>query len=554
MKELNKIKNFYKFVIWHENININDFVKQTSISLNSVKENIQWLFNTPDMKWTWENVEQLCDLLSVRLLKHENELLSNFKEYKGTHKKVPLVSIMGHIDHGKTTLIDALMSSNVTAHEAGGITQNISISKIKNKHGDFFLIDTPGHAIFSSTRDLITNLSDIIIVVISAEDGIKEQTIEILKNTEHKNKIICITKIDRVSSRDFSKIYNEIMKYGVIIDKYSGETLTCTISAKNKIGIEELMENIALLNDSLDLKSCNVSPGIGQVLDSRIDKGFGYITKIILKSGKIQLKDNFINSNEEGRIKQIFINGKSVKEATVNDVIEIVGIDKMPETGSDFIIVNEEKLRDILLTQMRKINKEDRVKNENGVNFILKANNINQMIALKNSLNLKGNVIVSEVGDINEKNIEFTKITNSIIVNFGKLKQNQMKALENADVKYVSSDIIYHILEKIDEMLSPAEEIKYKELGKAHVRKVFQIKNNNIAGCRVMDGEIKLGNLCRIIRNSEVLAITKIISMKREKDDITLAKNNTECGIIVGNKKITFLPDDEIIAIEKIND
>lgn len=541
------IKKYLTITI-NKEISPEDFARQSKIQIKTIEKQMKEyginrlnLENTQMLVDSFDNL-QIIDSSSTESIK------KSLRKINHKNKKIPVISILGHIDHGKTSLIDAIMKTSKVKTEAGSITQNISLYKITKQNQDFFLIDTPGHEIFSNLRKFIIDNSDIVIILIAGDDGIKDQTREIIKQAHDKEKIICINKIDQ-KNINFDYIYSQLADLKVVTDVYGGEVLTSKTSAKTGQGIDELIDNIFLKTESLNLKSDIHQNAYGNVIDSSFQKGFGLKTRILLKTGTLQIGDHFVCENQSGIIKRIIINDKSVTEASYNDLIDIIGLEQSPIPGAEIFIIENEKIRQYLLDEA-KAQKKQKELLHNSVKFIAKANNINQLQSLETLLSKRGYVVSGSINpEISDSELEQARIFNCLVVFCGDFSSKEELKLEKHKISFIKTNIIYKVNELIEEKLKKEKEITYKKTGMLYVLKVFNIGKNCIAGCQVKEGIIKIGSLCDIIREGNIIGEGKVSSMRREKNNILEAAKGSECGIIL-NKKFVFLEGDSIIVKE----
>lgn len=542
----------YKLILVNDKISLKDIAKQAGISIQEVKKHgdnlkLKEILTLKEARILEENMGNI-KIIDCKNLKTK---LQDLDRVLKKDKKIPIISIMGHIDHGKTTLVDQIMKTEIASHEIGGITQNISLYKIKYKNQEFFLIDTPGHQIFSHIRKFIMERTDILVLLVAADDGVNSLTEEIVLNSKDNETIICINKIDK-GTKNLETIYRKLSELGLTSSEYYGETLTCKISAKNGEKIDELLDCILLKSEFIEQFADKKQDGIGYVLDSKSIIGMGLVSKILLTSGTINLGDKFICGNVEGVIKRIFINNKQVVNASFNDLIDIVGFTETPEPGNKLFIINNDVLRKQLLSEMTN-KKNVQSLEENQVKFILKAENINHLSTLEQLIKNKGLIIHKSIGGVTDNEIEQAKIFKGVFVFWGDVSSKNLEILNKNKISFVHDNIIYNIIEKIDKLLAPPKEIVFEKLGTAKVLKIFNINGSHIAGCKVLDGTIKKGVLCRVLRNNEKIFEGNISSMKREKNTITEAITNSECGIIF-NKNVEISVGDIIEAIEEKKD
>lgn len=548
----------YRLVFIKDKISCEDFARQSGVHVSKIREKTK-LFKDPNFLTLQEGKILGKALATIKVIdcKNMQSKIASFKEVLTQTPKNLVISMMGHIDHGKTTIIDQIMKTSVAPQEAGGITQNISLNKIKIKDKEFFLMDTPGHGVFASIRKFIIKNTDLLCLIVAADDGVNKQTEEIIKQSEQVEKILCINKMDKISKdsekkqKHLEKIYQDLSKFGVVSSEYGGDVLTCQTSAKTGDGLESLRDSILLKSDFMENFADKKQEGWGYILDSYNKKGIGFLTKILLKTGSAQPGDKFLYNGTEGIIKKIFAQGNPVKNCDFNDLIEITGFDEAPVPGKEFIIINDEILRKDYADFLRKKPIVVQEKSELEVNFILHAENANHLLTLESALKSKGKIFSKCAGELTEKDLSNAKTFDCIMVIWGNLATKHMSELNRQQIKFAQDEIIYNLIEKIELILAKPKVTEYKTVAEAKVLKIFNIKNTCIAGCRVLNGSIKKGALCRVLRNNENIFEARISSMKREKDTISEAVTDSECGIIF-NKNFDFLPEDKICAIEEI--
>ena len=500
-------------------------------------------------------------------------------EGKNIKKRPPVVTIMGHVDHGKTSLLDALRDANVVSGEHGGITQHIGAYQVKTEKNKIItFIDTPGHAAFTEMRARGSKITDIVVLVVAADDGIKPQTIEAIQHSKAAKVpiIVAINKCD-LPNKNISKIKNELMQYELIAEDLSGETLFVEVSAIKKQNLDKLKENILLQSEILDLKASATGLATGVVIESKIDKGKGPVSTILISNGLLKRGDYFVCGNTWGKIRaMIDFEGKTVNEAPPSMPVEILGMNDSAFAGAEFLVTeNEDKAKEI--AEFRKDNfsgtnvlkakdKTTLFENKDSkeeLNIIIKSDVQGSNEALKNSINkiehaeVKNKIILSDIGMINETDVSLAKASEAILIGFNVKPNREAKKLaeeQNVEIKYFN--IIYEALEYIEKALSGLLEPEIKETvsGSAEIQQVFKVSNaGRIAGSKVMEGEIKNKSKARIIRDGVVVYDGEIISIFREKNQVKEVKSGLECGI--GLKDFIDFKEKDIIEsylVEKI--
>ena len=468
----------------------------------------------------------------------------------------PIVTIMGHVDHGKTSLLDALRDANVVSAEHGGITQHIGAYQVKTeKNQTITFIDTPGHAAFTEMRARGSKITDIVVLVVAANDGIMPQTIEAIQHSKAAKVpiIVAINKCD-LPDKNITKIKNDLMKYELIAEDFSGDTLFVEVSATQKINLDKLKEIILLQSEILDLSASFSGSATGVVIESKIDKGKGPVSTVLITNGVLKKADYFVCGNTYGKIRAMINHeGKIIDEALPSMPVEILGMNASAFAGAEFAVTeNEEKAKEIAefnksgTSTVKTVIKDktsifENLNNKEELNIIIKSDVQGSSEALKSSINkiehpeVKANIILSDIGTINESDVSLAKASNAFLIGFNVKPNNQAKKLaeqQKVEIKYFN--IIYEVLEHIEKGLSGLLEPEVKEtiIGTAEILKVFKVSDaGKIAGSKVTDGEIKNKSRARLIRDGVVVYTGEISSIYREKDQVKEVKNGLECGI-----------------------
>ena len=567
--------------------------KQLSERINiSSSEIIQVLF---DMGET-VNVNQTLGKDLVEFLSHEYNFKYNiirfedkieeiFKDSKeDLVKKPPVVTVMGHVDHGKTTLLDAIRKSDVVQGEAGGITQHIGAYQIEYNGRKITFIDTPGHKAFTEMRARGARVTDIAVVVIAADDGIMPQTSEAINHAKEANVpiIVAINKIDLPNSNP-DKIKQGLTEFNLVPEEWGGDTIFVELSAKNKTNIDELLEMILLIADLNEIMGNEKAEGSGIIIESRLDKGMGAVGTVIIRRGSIKVGDFFVTGNSYGKVRSIRDEkGQLIKKGVLSQPAEISGFASVPQAGDKFFVVKNEKVakeiiskrdydrkmskmagsrRHISLEELSEISKEDDIKK---LKIVLKSESYGSLDAVVKSLieiekeEIKIDIIHKAVGAISESDILLASASNAIVIGFGIISIPKAKKLaeeENIDVR--TYNIIYKLIDDIKLSLEGLLEPKIEEFekGRIEVRKIFKIpKEGVIAGCYILEGSVDRGDKVRVIRDEKIIYESKIASMHRFKDDVKKVTAGYECGIRVENyqdiNKGDFLEIYELKEIE----
>ncbi|QJC28716.1 translation initiation factor IF-2 [Enterobacteriaceae endosymbiont of Plateumaris consimilis] len=567
------LKNINRDVIINETISITELANKMAVKSSQI---IKTMINIGEKKL---DINQFLDQETAQLiaeemghkviLHHENDLETSLINDRNNINEIPIsrapiVTIMGHVDHGKTTLLDYIRSSKIVSNEIGGITQNIGAYQVKLKNNkSITFIDTPGHSAFTSMRSRGIQITDIIILVVAADDGVMPQTIEAIQHAKAAKVpiIVAINKIDKITS-NIENIKNQLSKYNIISESWGGNNIFVNISAILGTGIDDLLNSILLQADILELKAINKGMANGVVIESYLDKGRGPIANILIREGILNKGDIVLCGFQYGRIRGLRNEkGIEVLQAGPSTPIEILGLSGIPFAGENIIVVrNEKQAKEVATYRKNKIrelkiaNQQKKFKNvfleldKNKIcelNILLKGNSQGTVEVIKDILiNLSNNkinikIISSGVGSITETDVALALATsnNIMIIGFNVKANNSARNIiktENIDIRYFS--IIYNLIDEIkksiNNVLSP--EYKYKLLGSAKVKNIFKItKIGVIAGCTVLKGVIRRNNLIRLIRNNNIIHEGILESLKRFKDNVNEVRNGMECGISI---------------------
>ena len=486
----------------------------------------------------------------------------------------PVVTIMGHVDHGKTTLLDSIRHSNVTAGEAGGITQHIGAYQVEINGKKITFLDTPGHEAFTMMRARGARVTDITVLVVAADDGVMPQTVEAINHAKAAQVpiIVAVNKIDKPEANP-DRIRQDLMEYGLVPEEWGGDTIFVNVSAKQKINLDELLEMILLVAEVEDLKANPRKMASGTVLEAELDKGRGPVARVLVQSGTLKVGDPFVAGVCFGRVRAMVNDrGRRIKEAGPSTPVEITGLTEVPQAGDRFIAFEDErKAREIAekranmqkqqersassrvtLDDLYKHIKEGQMKE---LNVIIKADVQGSVEALRGSLekiNVEGvriRIIHTGVGAINESDIILASASNAIVIGFN--VRPEPAAKQTADQEKVDirlHRIIYKVIEEIEAAMKGMLDPEYTEkiIGQAEVRETFRIsKVGTIAGCMVTEGKITRNSEVRIIRNGIVVHEGSILSLKRFKDDAKEVTQGYECGISL--EKFNDIKEGDII-------
>ncbi len=496
----------------------------------------------------------------------------------------PVVTIMGHVDHGKTSLLDYIRRTRVASAEAGGITQHIGAYHVTVDRGTITFLDTPGHEAFTAMRARGAQCTDIVVLVVAADDGVMPQTIEAIQHARAAEVpiVVAITKIDKPGA-DAEKIQGELSNYGVVSEAWGGDTLFAAVSSKSGLGIDDLLNAILLQSEMLELRAKVGVPARGIVLESRLDKGRGPVASILVQSGKLKKGDIILSGLEFGRVRALFDEtGHAIQEAGPSIPVEVLGLSGTPDAGNDVWVVSDErKAREIALYRQGKF-REVKLANQQGakldnlfermnegevnvLNIVLKTDVQGSAEALRDALTklstdeVKVKIISSAVGGITETDVNLAIASKAIVIGFNVRADagaRKLVAAEAVDLRYYS--VIYNAIEEVKQaltgMLSP--ELKEKIMGIAEVREVFRSpKFGAIAGCMVIEGVVKRHLPLRVLRDNVVIYEGELESLRRFKEDIAEVRNGMECGIGVKNYNDVKVGDQievyEVIKIAK---
>ena len=476
----------------------------------------------------------------------------------------PVVTIMGHVDHGKTSLLDYIRRSHVAAGEAGGITQHIGAYVVESAKGRITFLDTPGHAAFTAMRARGAQATDVVILVVAADDGVMPQTIEAIQHARAAGVpiVVAVNKIDKQGA-DPERVKSELAQKDVIPEDWGGDTQFVNVSAHTGEGIDNLLESVALQAEVLELKAVDTGPAKGVVIESSLEKGRGAVATILVQQGKLNAGDALLAGREYGRVRAMFNeHGKPLKEAGPSTPVQVLGLSGTPMAGDDVVVLPDErkarevalhrqgKFRDVKLAKQQAAKLEDvftqmEEGETNTVQLLIKADVQGSAEALRDAMNrlsndeVKVKVIASNVGGITESDVNLAAASGAIVIGFNTRADGAARTAikeTGVDVRYYS--IIYEAIDDVKQaltgMLSP--EIREQIVGVAEVREVFTSpKFGQVAGCLVTEGAVRRNNPIRVLRDNVVIFEGQLESLRRFKDDVNEVKSGTECGIGVKN-------------------
>ncbi|GAA0783336.1 translation initiation factor IF-2 [Hathewaya limosa] len=513
------------------------------------------------------------------VLEEENaELMESmedsYEENEESVKRPPIVTVMGHVDHGKTSLLDAIKKTKVTATEAGGITQHIGAYTVSVNGEKVTFLDTPGHEAFTAMRARGAQITDIVILVVAADDGIMPQTIEAINHCKaaEVSLIVAINKIDRPGA-NIDRVKQELTEHGLIAEDWGGDTVCVPVSAHTHEGLDSLLEMVVLSSEMLELKSNPDRKAKGTVIEAKLDKGRGAVATLLVQNGTLHVGDSIVVGTSYGRIRAMFnAHGKKIKSAGPSMPAEILGLSEVPEAGDKFVVMKDEKtarntaesrkekLREQKLLKSHKVSLEDLYNQiQEGtvkeLSLVVKADVQGSVEALSQSLeklstdSVKVRVIHGGVGAITETDVILATASNAIILGFNvRPDVNATVLAEKDEVDIKTYRVIYDAIDDVKSAMLGLLDPEYKEvvLGSAQVREIYKISNvGTIAGCYVLNGKLTRNSSVRIVRNGIVIFESTLASLKRFKDDVKEVNSGYECGLSI--EKFNDLKDGDII-------
>ena len=528
----------------------------------------------------FNTAEKVCEKYEVLVArKEENNELEKFEEEveaseENLEKRPPIVTVMGHVDHGKTSLLDAIRHAKVTVGEAGGITQHIGAYTVTLNGEKITFLDTPGHEAFTAMRARGAQVTDIVILVVAADDGIMPQTKEAINHCKAAGvpMIVAINKIDRPGA-NIDRVKQELTEHGLVAEDWGGDTICVPVSAKTGENLESLLEMVILTSEMQELQADPNRKGKGTVIEAKLDKGRGAVASLLIQNGTLNVGDSILVGSTYGRIRAMFDDkGKKIKSAGPSIPVEVLGLSEVPAAGDRFVVVKDEKTaRNMAESRKEKIRTEshqssNRVSLEDlysqiqegkvkELSIVVKADVQGSVEAIKQSLeklstdDIKVRVIHGAVGAITETDVTLGAASNAIVIGFNVRPDNNAVAQAEKDsVEIKTYRIIYDAIEDVKSAMIGMLDPEYKEVvnGKAEVRMTYKISNvGTIAGCYVIDGKIVRSSEIRVIRDGIVIFESKLASLKRFKDDAKEVARGYECGLSV--EKFNDLKEGDII-------
>ena len=516
----------------------------------------------------FETAEVLVSDYDKVLKREETNDISDFENFEiedneeNLIPRPPVVTIMGHVDHGKTTLLDTIRKTNVVSGEAGGITQAIGAYSVECDGRKITFIDTPGHEAFTEMRARGASVTDVVIIIVAADDGVMPQTKEAIDHAKAANVpiIVAINKIDKEGANP-DRIMTELVENGLTPEEWGGDTIVCKISAKSGLGIDELLSNILLVSDMQELKANPNRYASGTVIESRKDKQIGSVVSLLIQNGTLRLGDPIVVGTSYGKVRTLKNDlGKSLVEALPSTPVEITGISELPSAGDRFMAFETEKQAKSIAEE-RTIRAKEEDTNRSGmtledlfgkiqegikeINVIIKADVNGSSEAVKNSLEkievegAKINIIRSSVGAITESDVVLASASKAIIIGFNvRANAKTLDIAKEYGIEIRNYDIIYKVVEDMEQAMKGMLDPEYEEkvIGTLEIRQMFKFsKVGLIAGCHVLTGSVKNNSNARIIRDGTVIYNGKIKTLQHEKDQVKEVKKGMDCGITLEN-------------------
>ena len=566
----NEAKQDENVVLYKEGMTLAEIAEVLNVSGTELIKKVMGLGIMASLNQSvdFETAEVLVLDYGKELKREETKDISNFENFeieddeKDLVERPPVVTIMGHVDHGKTTLLDTIRKSNVASGEAGGITQAIGAYSVTHEGKKITFIDTPGHEAFTEMRARGASVTDIVIIIVAADDGIMPQTKEAVDHAKAAGVpiIVAINKIDKEDA-NIDRIMTALVEVGLTPEEWGGDTMICKISALNNIGIDELLGNILLVSEMQELKANPSRYATGTVIESRKDKQVGSVVSLLIQSGTLRLGDPIVIGNYYGKIRTLKNDlGQDIVEVLPSTPVEVTGISEVPSAGDKFMAFETEKQAKSIAEE-RQIRSKEADTNKNGmtledlfgqikegikeINVIIKADVNGSSEAVKSSLEkidvegVKINVIRSSVGAITESDVVLASASNAIIIGFNvRGNQKTMDTAKEYGIEIRNYDIIYKVVEDMEAAMKGMLDPEYEEkvVGTLEIRQIFKFsKVGLIAGCHVLTGNIKNGMSARIIRDGTVVYNGKIKTLQHEKDQVKEVKKDMDCGLTLEN-------------------
>ncbi len=555
-------------VVYKEGMSVSDLANNIGVSAGDVVKKLigMGLMISSNQAISFDDASIVALEYNKEIIREETTDITNFEEYVITDKEEDLelrpavVTIMGHVDHGKTTLLDYIRSSHVVEGEAGGITQAIGAYQVEKNGRKITFIDTPGHAAFTEMRARGASVTDIVVIIVAADDGVMPQTKEAIDHAKAANVpiIVAINKIDKPNI-NIEKIMSEMSELGLTPEEWGGDTIFVKLSAHTGEGVDLLLDNINALSEISELKANPNRYAIGTVIEARLDKNIGPVVTLLIQNGTLRLGDPIVVGTSYGKVRSLKDDtNHEVVSAEPSKPVEVTGLEDVPVAGDKFMAFeNEKEARSVSIKRKEheKAKKQahkalsldelfDQIKEgRKEINIVLKTDVKGSEEAVKNALlkisveGVKINVIRSGVGTITESDVVLANASNAIIIGFNVSPSRDTKeAAKEHNVEIRLYNIIYKLVEEIESAMKGMLDPEYEEIviGEAEVRQIFHFsKVGNIAGCHVTSGIVKVNTPCRIIRDGIVLTTAKVATLQREKDQVKEVKSGFDCGMTI---------------------
>ena len=557
-------------ILYKEGMTVKDLAKVLGVADTDLvkKMFMMGLMININSSISFEDAEVICMEYKKELKKEASVDISNFEEYEIIDNeddlvtRPPVVTIMGHVDHGKTSLLDYIRNTHVVSKEAGGITQAIGAYQVEINGNKITFIDTPGHAAFTEMRARGAKITDIVVIIVAADDGVMPQTKEAIDHAKSAKVpiIVAINKIDKTTA-NVDKIMSEMSEYGLTPEEWGGDTIFVKLSAHTGENVDLLLENIIALAEMEELKANPKRYAVGTVIESKLDKNKGVTASLLINNGTLRLGDPIVVGSTFGKVRTLKdCNGKDLTSAEPSMPVEITGLNEVPVAGDKFMAFESEKTARSVAEKRSVLEKEKKFTKkavsledlferiESGhkeINVVLKTDVKGSEEAVKNALekiNVEGvkvTVIRSGVGTITESDVVLASASNAIIIGFNVVPSSKKKkAAKNYNVDIRLYNIIYKLVEEIESAMKGMLDPEYEEVttGEAEIRQIFKFsKVGNIAGVHVTSGVVKNNSECKLIRDGVIITTTKIKSLQREKDQVKEVKSGFDCGITLEN-------------------
>jgi len=519
-----------------------------------------------DVQTATSLAENFGGIVTVKSFEEEVvEKVSREEKTAGVEPRAPVVTVMGHVDHGKTSLLDAIRETSVAAGEAGGITQHIGAYEVRAGDRKIVFIDTPGHEAFTRMRARGAKVTDIVVLVVGADDGVMPQTLEAISHAKSASVpiIVAINKIDKPDAQP-DRVKRQLADHGLLPEEWGGDTVMVEVSARQKTNLDKLLEMILLVADLRELKASSAVPASGTVLESRVDKGRGPVATVLVQNGTLHVGDFFFCGAVYGKVRAMFDDrAEPIRAAGPSTPVEVLGLQGVPEAGDNFQVADEAKARHIVDYRQSKLREQSLARTATGritldqLHEQLKAGEVkelpvvvkadvqgsvevlNEMLPKLSTDEVKIKIILSSVGAVTETDVLLASASNAIVIAFN--VRPDRKAADLAQQEHVeirAHTVIYELTEELTKALAGLLEPVYKEvhLGRAEVRNTFRIKGiGMVAGCYVTDGVIKRDAELRLVREGVIVYTGKVSSLKRFKDDASEVRSGYECGLGIAN-------------------